>query len=234
MASIRAMAVDLPALWEATSTAPQDRQAIIRHLVERIVVTVLGKSELVEVTIHWAGGATSRHEGLRCIGKYEDLSNFDELRTRVLELHQAGRTAARIAELLDLEGFHPPRCDRPFSDQMVQVLIGRHFGSEAGPSPGRAVLGCHEWWLAGLAEELSMSPLTLHHWASRGWVRGRRLPGANGRWVLWADGNELDRLRRLRSARTRRDLRPYPSDLTTPGGCGASEGPGRAEPATGL
>jgi DNA invertase Pin-like site-specific DNA recombinase len=233
MASIRAMATDLPTLWEAASTTPQDRQAVIRHLVERIVVTVLGRSELVEVTIHWAGGATSRHEGLRPIGKYEDLSNFDELRARVVELRREGRTAAQIAELINLEGFHPPRCDRPFSDQMVQVLIGCRFGSEAAPSPDRRALGCHEWWLAGLAEELSMPPLTLHHWVSRGWVRGRQLQGASGHWVLWADEKELDRLRRLRSCRGRRDLRPYPSDLTTPGGGTVSEEPGREEPAPG-
>ena len=78
-----------------------------------------------------------------------------------------------------------------------------------------------------------MPPLTLHHWVSRGWVRGRQLQGASGRWVLWADDKELDRLRRLRSWRARRGLRPYPSDLITPGGGVVSEEPGRGQSATG-
>jgi DNA invertase Pin-like site-specific DNA recombinase len=234
VAAVRAMAADLPTLWRAPSTTPQDRQKVIRHLVERIVITVLGKSERVEVTIHWAGGATSRHEALRPIGKYEDLSDYTNLRARVVQLHQAGHTAAGIAELLTQEGFHTPRCDRPFNEQMVYVLMHDHFGIETGPSSDREVLGRHEWWLAALAQELSMPPLTLYRWLCRGWVRGRQLPGVSGRRVVWADEKELDRLRRLRSCRGRRDLRPYPSELTTPGGGVELGDPGGAEPTTDI
>jgi hypothetical protein len=38
--AIRRLATDLPTLWHAETTTAADRQAIIRQLVERIVVTV--------------------------------------------------------------------------------------------------------------------------------------------------------------------------------------------------
>jgi DNA invertase Pin-like site-specific DNA recombinase len=233
-AAIRALAADLPALWQAPSTTAQDRQTMIRHLVDRIVITVQGASEVVEVTIHWAGGAMSQHEALRPISRYEHLSNYPELRARVLQLRQEGQTAARIAEHLNREGFHPPRCDQQFNEQKVQMFLADHIGIEAAPAPDRIVLGCHEWWLGGLAQALSMPSLTLYHWLRRGWIRGRQLPGVSGRWVVWADEKELDRLKRLRSYRSRRDLRPYPSALTTPGRGIERDDPEGVEPTADL
>ena len=53
---IRALARDLPALWQAPTTTAADRQRIVRLLVKEVVVTVRGESEWVDVTIHWAGG----------------------------------------------------------------------------------------------------------------------------------------------------------------------------------
>ena len=37
---ITAVASDIPALWEAAGTTPRDRQAMLRCLVERVVVHV--------------------------------------------------------------------------------------------------------------------------------------------------------------------------------------------------
>ncbi|MDQ1460201.1 MAG: hypothetical protein QOI08_1685, partial [Actinomycetota bacterium] len=50
-------------------------------------------------------------------------------------------TAARIAEHLNREGFHPPRCDQQFNEQKVQMFLADHIGIEAAPTPDRIVLG---------------------------------------------------------------------------------------------
>src|SRR5262249_16136649 len=55
-AQIRALAQDLPALWQAPTTTAADRQRIVRSLIEEVTVTVRGASEKVEVNIHRAGG----------------------------------------------------------------------------------------------------------------------------------------------------------------------------------
>ena len=60
------------------------------------------------------------------------------------------------------------------------------------------------------------------------------MPSVSGRWVVWADEEELDRLKRLRSYRSRRDLRPYPSELTTPGRGVELQAPEGVEPTADL
>ena len=54
--AIRSLAADLPALWQAETTAPADRQRVARLLLEQVIVTVDKTSERVDVQIRWAGG----------------------------------------------------------------------------------------------------------------------------------------------------------------------------------
>ena len=44
-----------------------------------------------------------------------------------------------------------------------------------------------------------MPQATLHRWVRVGWVRARKLPTPGGHWVIWADADELDRMRRIRT-----------------------------------
>ena len=76
---IQALAEDLPALWRADSTTPEDRQTIARLLLEQVTVTVEGNTDRVDVELRWAGGFVSRHTLSRPVQTYEQLSNYDEL-----------------------------------------------------------------------------------------------------------------------------------------------------------
>jgi len=73
-----------------------------------------------------------------------------------------------------------------------------------------------EWWFGALACQLDMPPATLYSWLRRGWVHARQLPGACGRWIVWADDGELGRLRRLRARSRSWSEDPPPKDLTMP------------------
>ncbi len=74
----------------------------------------------------------------------------------------------------------------------------------------------NEWWLEELALELKMPSATLRGWCRKGWVRVRKVTLAYRRFIIWADTEELDRLRRLQKYDRRAPHIPYPSDLTTP------------------
>jgi hypothetical protein len=56
-----------------------------------------------------------------------------------------------------------------------------------------------EWLLSGLALELGMPKITLHSWLKRGWLKARRGQKRSGQWIVWADEEEVERLRRLRA-----------------------------------
>ena len=215
---IESLAGDIPALWRAPTTTVQDRQEVVRHLVERVVVAVQGETEWVDVAIHWAGGFVSRHEVRRPVRRVEQLRDSAELMRRVAELHGAGRTAGEIAGALNREGFHPPKRRETYNAAMVRQLLSRRV--RTGPRPeavtGDDPRGDGEWWLSDLCRELGMPQPTVHCWVRRGWIRGRKLPGVGGRWILWADAEELDRLRRLRAYRRTWPDETYPAELTTP------------------
>jgi DNA invertase Pin-like site-specific DNA recombinase len=215
---IRSLASDLPRLWQAETTTAADRQVIIRLLVRQVVVQARGSSEHVDVTIHWSGGFASVHRVRRPVARRDQLSNHAQLMERVVALRQQGRTAPQIAATLNEEGFIPPKRRTTYNDQMVRELLARGgLSSWSRSRPDGGVLGADEWWLNQLASELGMPQITLHSWLRRGWVDGRKLPGGSmGRWIVWADGPELDRLRRLRACPRGWSDEPYPAELTTP------------------
>jgi DNA invertase Pin-like site-specific DNA recombinase len=55
-AQLRSLASTIPVLWRAPSTSAAERQTILRHLLERVVVSVREGGEYVDVAVHWVGG----------------------------------------------------------------------------------------------------------------------------------------------------------------------------------
>ena len=211
-ARIAALSSDLPALWHAPGTTDQDRKEIIRHLVEKVVVHVKNDSEYVDTTIHWQGGFTSRHEVVRPVKSYEQLRDFGKLMDRIAALRHEGHTAAQIADCLNREGFSPPkRCGAFFPELVRQLLKRRGLANEKTYNDQ---LGPEEWWLPELAEAIPVSAGKLADWARRGWVRARKTP-AQGLWILWADRDELKRLKAL-STESRRGMNTYNYGLKAP------------------
>jgi DNA invertase Pin-like site-specific DNA recombinase len=198
---IRALAQDLPALWHAPTTTAPDRQRIVRLLVKEVIATVRGESERVDVTIHWAGGSSSGHELVRPVQRYQQMTDYGRLMSRIEELRKAGRTLVQVAEKLNREGFHPPKRSKIFTSAILTHLVAKHV--RIGPRPRvvaePGLLDEHEWLLTDLARKLEMPQATLHRWVRVGWVHARKLPTPGGHWVIWADTDELERMRRLRT-----------------------------------
>jgi hypothetical protein len=207
---IKALSADLPTLWNETGTTAADRQEIIRHVVDRVVVDVQGESERVDVAIHWSGGFVSQHELIRPVWSYQQLSRYKELMTRVEELRTDGHTSGQIADLLNNEGFHPPS-GKEFDALTIRRLLSRNSTSH---DHGR--IEPPQWRLRDLAEKLDMPSNTLRSWLQRGWLQGRQMEGARGRWLIWADDDELNRLNQLRQHRLESPGRSVSTELTTP------------------
>jgi hypothetical protein len=212
------LAADLPAVWNSPSTTAQDRQEIVRILIRRVEVACQDRTEWVDVAVHWEGGVVTRHVVRRPVIGYEQLSNYESLRSRVLELRQLGHTSKQIAATLSREGYYPPRGGDWFTHHMIIELLKRLglHGASPGPRLDAAAIGPNEWGLKALAERLGMSVNTLHYWCRHGWVRSRKLPGPKGCRILWADAQELKRLTCLLAYQPHGHPPAYPSELTTP------------------
>lgn len=216
---IHALALDLPALWNSPTTTPEDRQAIARLLLEQVTVTVEGNTDRCDIELRWAGGFVSRHNLTRPVQTYRQLSNYQELIHRFEMLRGEGKTLAQIADTLNAEGFHPPKRSAKFNKGILANLLRERrakAGTRTDPKLAKQHLKQHEWWLADLASELSMPIATLHRWRRVGWIEARKVKIGAGRWAIYADSSELQRMRQLRKATLGGWPPVYPSELTTP------------------
>jgi DNA invertase Pin-like site-specific DNA recombinase len=210
---IEALSSSIPALWRAPGTTNADRKQIIRCLVERVVVQVRPDSEYVNATIHWKGGYQSQHEFARSVRTYAQLRDFESLMARVAALRGQGHNAGEIAAALNAEGFRPPKCRGQFNPPMVYQLLRRRglIGNERAHDSLR---GANEWWLIDLAREVGVPADKLRDWAKRGWVHSRQTR-VQKYWILWADRDEVNRLKTL-LAKSQRGINAYETSLTKP------------------
>ena len=126
---------------------PKDRQTIVRHLIDRVTVAVQGESERVDVTIQWAGGFESQHEQTRPVAKYDQLTDYHRLVKRILELRRKGHTSGQIAEVLNQDGFRPPKRRSTYNAAMVRQLLSRNLPrqSRSRASEDSISLNPDEW-----------------------------------------------------------------------------------------
>jgi DNA invertase Pin-like site-specific DNA recombinase len=214
---IQNLSQDIPELWHSTETSTADRRTILRQLIGKIVVTVSGTNQHVDLTLYWAGGFTSQHSLIRPVAKYEQLDNYSDLMDRILKLQQQGNTSARIAEILNKEGFRPPKRRTTYNAGMIRQLLHRRIqGIHQYKGDETLAPQEYEWWLSDLVRRLQIPHPTLYNWIQRGFVHARQLPGRAGPWIIWADDEELERLKQLHRCSRNWVNQPQAAELTQP------------------
>jgi DNA invertase Pin-like site-specific DNA recombinase len=199
-AAIQALAGDLPRVWHAPTTTQADRKELLRILIEDVTVNVAGDSELVDVTITWAGGHQTSGQAVRPVGRLDQLSYFPALLARVSELAGAGQNSTQIAGVLNAEGFRPPKRTSRFTGSQVRTLISqRGIRAQAKGRPAVLTsLAPGQWSVPGLSAELGMPTASIYNWIYRGWITARHAPGTRN-WIITADDNQLRELRERRA-----------------------------------
>jgi DNA invertase Pin-like site-specific DNA recombinase len=193
--AIRALAADLPALWSARTTTVEDRKAILRQVVDRVVVNVEGDTEWVEATVHWAGGQQTYTRFRRPVAQTRQLSGYADIRTRLRELKDEGLSSPQIAKRLNAEGWRRPRRAARFTRRAAWRLLAVTGVTRVRRRGDRSELGADEWWIPDLAREVGCTVDAIHKRIRRGAISCRQLGGARGRWVVRATRDEIARLR---------------------------------------
>jgi DNA invertase Pin-like site-specific DNA recombinase len=198
--AIQSLAGDLPQVWHAPSTTQADRKELLRILIEDITATVIGTSELVNVTITWAGGHQTSGQAVRPVARLDQLSYYPALLARVTELADAGRTSRQIAGALNAEGFRPPKRTSRFTGGQVRTLITQHCirSQPKGRPAALTSLAPGQWSVPSLAAELGMPTATIYNWIYRGWITARHAPGTKN-WIITADDQQICQLRQRRA-----------------------------------
>ena len=202
LAAIRDLSQDLPALWRAETTTQAERQTIVRLLVERVLVEVVGDTEKVRVECHWHGGVRTTHELTRPVARVASLSTYAALTGRAAELRREGLECARIAEILNAEGWRPAKRRDTFNAPMVHHLLLKS-GAETikyRRRPPQIERLENEWTIRELAEEIGMPQPTLYTWVQKGRLSCRNVGSGSKRAVLvLADPETIAALKAIRA-----------------------------------
>jgi hypothetical protein len=126
----------LPGLWP--NMPMSTRKALLRCLIDKVVLKRLLPRDRLLLRIVWRGGAYTETELRISVPSVRQMSDYEVLRKRVLELEAEGKSDAQIAELLTQEGFHSPEQDRLIQSTVMRIRRseGRMHG-EGGPRPRR-------------------------------------------------------------------------------------------------
>jgi DNA invertase Pin-like site-specific DNA recombinase len=199
--TIRQLSVDIPEIWNAASTTPSERQAIVRQLIDRIIVTVQGETEKVAVEYQWAGGHKTQAVLIRPVARLEQLSYYQDLLKRVAELNSQKINALAIAKILNEEGWRPAKRRETFNSSMVHVLLSRQGlkGSQRKLPSEVISKKANEWTIRELSHKLQMPQPTLYSWIKKGKLTSRRvLKSGKAILIINANKTEIDRLQFLR------------------------------------
>jgi DNA invertase Pin-like site-specific DNA recombinase len=202
LTAIRRLAQDLPTLWNAQTTTQEERQTIVRLLLERVLVEVIDRTEQVRVECHWHGGHRTSHRLTRPVARLKTLSTYIDLVARAANLRSDGHDCAKIAEILNQEGWRPAKRRDTFNAQMVRRLLVK-AGAATPKQYQRRQLPTErrpdEWTIRELAETIGMPESTLYLWVQQGRLRSRLVPSGTGRnKLVLADATTIEALKAIR------------------------------------
>ena len=114
------LAGHLPHIWTDPATTDAQRKALLRCLVDKVVLD-RGEHDLAVVRIVWRGGAVSNLDVKMKVNSVAKLTRGTEMRNRALELAGNGMPDDAIAAVLTGEGHRSPTCE----NTVLPITVGQ-------------------------------------------------------------------------------------------------------------
>lgn len=110
----------LPRMWGDGTISDAHRKALLRCLIEKVVLD-RGEHDLALARIVWRGGAVTELEVKMSVNSVTRLTRGAEMRERLLTLARDGVPDDEIAAILTQEGHRSPHC----ADKVLPITVGR-------------------------------------------------------------------------------------------------------------
>src|SRR5215217_3158677 len=151
----------LPELWADPSVSREHRQALLRCLIDKVVLRRAGRDS-AEVRIVWRGGETTELKVLLPVNAVAALPRYGEMEQQVLALARAGFDDVEIARQLTAEGHRSSRCATVFPSTVQRI----HLQHRLKPPPKQT-----RW--AKIPGRLSVPEVAAHLGVTTNWVSSR-------------------------------------------------------------
>jgi DNA invertase Pin-like site-specific DNA recombinase len=199
-AAFRAIGQQLPAVWSTAVLSRSQKKALLRCLLDKIVIQRVGRDQ-VQIRIVWRGGDVTEYVIPIPVGSFAELSTGQELEARVLQLHRAGKADDVIARELTAAGFRSPMHQKLLISTVrglrlkQRCFITRH---QSHPRHIRGVLTISE-----VAARLGVSAQWLHYRIKTDRIHPQRDPATN-LWVFPDRAKTIELLTHLREGQLQR------------------------------
>jgi DNA invertase Pin-like site-specific DNA recombinase len=209
--ALELLARDLPSLWRAQTTRPEERKRILRMIIQEVLLDQKRARGEVWIKIIWQTGAVTEHRLLRSVHSYnDDYADLDYLRERITQLNTEGLIDKQVAAVLNEEGVVSAR-RRPFTYENVW-LLRRRWDLPAvklnptGTSPAQWPDGSYS--VHGAAAAIGLYPNTIFSYLAKGLITGRQ-KSKGAPWQIDLTAEQIARLQQ-RLVRTRRSRKAAP------------------------
>ena len=115
----------LPEIWPTDVLTQAQRKALLRCLIDKVVVHRMAR-DTVHTRIVWKGGETTTVDLPIPVGSWTELSNKDELEANIIDLSQQGVEDQVIAERLTQQGFRSPSSQDTLLPSTVKRIRLQH------------------------------------------------------------------------------------------------------------
>jgi len=182
--AVHQLADDLPGVWEAPTTQMADRKQLVRLVIQEVHVTVTSSASprTAELSVLWAGGATTTHTVVCPKAGWHCLTD-PTLVERIRHLAQSCPDY-QIADRLNAEGLHT-QTGKPWSHQRVASLRKEYQIPTACPvDPTTHPLRGDGLVSASFAaQQLGVSPSLINLWIKQGIVASEQRIVQSYQWV---------------------------------------------------
>jgi DNA invertase Pin-like site-specific DNA recombinase len=196
--ALRALAADLPRLWDSPTTSHRDRKRLLRSLIADITLLPATDDDSIRIGVRWHTGATDELTALRH-GPGRTPAGALELVRR----YGATHTSEQLAERLNAAGLLTGK-GKPFT----AAGVARVRDAYKIWAPRTVAIQNGEVSVKHAAAQLGIPASAVYTWLVKGQVPARRAPG--GRWCIPWDP-ETQQIYRQKVARSFRLTPKNPS-----------------------
>ena len=149
----------LPELWNAKLLSDAQKKALLRSLIDKVVIHRLSPDQ-VQTRVVWRGGATTSDVVRVTVGKFAWLTGAEEMKATIRRMATEGHSDATIAEHLTASGHRSPRADKVLESTVRLTRLRLGILRTAHQSHPRRVegfltipqfaekLGVSRWWIS--------------------------------------------------------------------------------------
>lgn len=139
-AAFTAIGQNLPQIWDKPILSQQNKKALLRCLIDKVVVHRCARDQ-VQTRIVWKGGATTTFQIPIPVGSFTELSSAKEMEELTLKLNSEGKSDDEIARHLTTLGYRSPMRQEVLTSTVKSIRLKHHLFQKRSQSHPRHIAG---------------------------------------------------------------------------------------------